>query len=76
MHGESKAGLSTYYIRKFHGRNVFDHIFDMFGQMDLNGRSSTNSIGFSKSLKKYWNHNYEFLKWEYVKHHLKQSDME
>ena len=73
MHGESKSGLSTYYIKFRHGNDVFDHIVDRIGEMDLNGSSSIEILGFRKTLKKEWQNHYEFLKWEYGKHHLKQS---
>ena len=52
MRGESKSGLSTYYIKFCHGKNLFDHILDRIGQMDLNGSSSMDIIDFRKSLKK------------------------
>ena len=52
MRGESKSGLSKYFIKLCHGKNVFDHILDRIVQWSLNGISSINSIGFSKSLKK------------------------
>ena len=50
VRGESKVGLSTYYINLCHGKS-FDHILDRIGQMDLNGISSIETIDFSKSLK-------------------------
>ena len=52
MHGESKYGLSTYHIKFRHGKNVFDHMFDRIGKMDLNGSSSIDILGFTKILKK------------------------
>ena len=52
MCGESKSGLSKYYIKFCHGKNFFDHILDRIGQMDFNGSSFINIIVFSKSLKK------------------------
>ena len=61
MRSESKAILSTYYIKFCHGKNVFDHTLDTIGQMDLNGSSPIDIIGFIKSLKKEWHNNYEFL---------------
>ena len=61
MRGESKSGLSAYYIKLGHGRNVFDHILDRIVQWSLNGISSINSIGFSKSLKKECHNDYKFL---------------
>ena len=59
MYGESKARLSTYYKKFRHRKNVFDHMLDRIGQMDLNGSSSINIIGFSKSPKKEWHNRYE-----------------
>ena len=76
LNGESKSGLSTYYIKFCHGKNVFDHILDRIGQMDSNESSSVYIICFIKSLKKEWQNHYELLTWEYGKHHLKQSDMD
>ena len=76
MCGESKSGLSTYYIKFHHGKIIFDHMLDRIGQMYLNGISSINIIGFRKSLKKQWHNNYEFLTWKYGKHHLEKSDMD
>ena len=52
MRGESKSGFSTYSIKLRHGKNVFDHVLGRIGQMDLNGRSYIDIIGFIKSLKK------------------------
>ena len=45
---ESTSGLSTYYIKFHHGKNVFDHMIDRIVKMDLNGSSSIDMIGFSK----------------------------
>ena len=44
--------------------------------MDLNGSSFIDIFGLSKTLKKEWHNHYEFLTREYVKHHLKKSDMD
>ena len=52
MRGESKAGLSTYYIKFRHGKNVFDAMLDRIGEMNLNVSSSIDIIGFIKTLKK------------------------
>ena len=52
LRGDSKYGLSTYYIKIFHVKNVFDHIIDRIGQIDLNGSSSINIIGFRKQRNK------------------------
>ena len=52
MRGELKYGLSKYHIKFCHGKNVFDHMLDRIGLMDLNGSSSIDIIGFIKSLKK------------------------
>ena len=52
LRGKSKAGFSTYYIKFCHGKKVFDHMLDSIGQMDLNGISSIDIIGFRISLKK------------------------
>ena len=76
MRGESKSGLSTYYIKLCHGKNVFDHMLDRIGEMDLNGSSSIEIIGFIKTLKKEWHNHFELITWKYRKHHLKQSDMD
>ena len=51
-------------------------MLDRIGQIDLNGSSSINIIGFSKALKKEWHNYYELLTWEYGKHHLKKLDMD
>ena len=48
MRGESKAGLSTYYIKLYHGKNVFDTMLDRIGEMDLNDNFPINIIGFRK----------------------------
>ena len=58
MYGESKAEFSTYHIELSHGKNIFDHILDRIGEMDLNGISSIEILGFGKTLKKEWNNNY------------------
>ena len=58
MRSESKAILSTYYIKFCHGKNVFDHMLDTIVQMDLNGSSPIDIIGFIKSLKKEWENRY------------------
>ena len=63
MRAESKYRLSTYDLKFRHGKNVFDYMLDRIEQMDLNGSSSIDIIGFRKSLKKYWLNNYEFLTW-------------
>ena len=52
MHGESKYGLYTYNINFLFGKNVFDAMLDRIGEMDLNGSSFINIIGFRKKLKK------------------------
>ena len=49
---EPKSGLSIYYIKFCHSKNIFDHMLDRIGQMDLNGSSSIDIIGFRKSLNK------------------------
>ena len=72
MPGDSRSGLSRYYIKSRHGKNVFDHMLDNIVKMDLNGSSSIDIIGFIRSMKKEWHNNYELLIWEYGKHHLKQ----
>ena len=72
MHGESKSELSTYYIKLRHVKTVFDAMFDRIGEMELNDSSSTDIIYSSKTLKKEWHIHYEFLMWEYGKHHIKQ----
>ena len=48
MHGDSKSGLSTYYIKLCRGKNVSDHMLYRIGQMGLYGSSSINIIGFIK----------------------------
>ena len=48
MRGDSKSGLCTYNIKLHHGKNVFDHVLGRIGQMDLNGRSYIDIIGFRK----------------------------
>ena len=50
-------------------------MLDRIGQMDLNGSSSIDIIGFRKSLNKEWHNNYELLTWEYGKYQLTQLDM-
>ena len=62
---ESKSGLSIYYIKPCLGKNIFDHMFDRIGQMNINGISYINMIGFSKSFKKEQHNHYKFLTWEY-----------
>ena len=61
MCGESKYGFSTYYIKFGHGKIFLSYAFDSIVQMDLNGSSSIDIIGFIKSLKKEWHNRYEFL---------------
>ena len=51
MHGDSKDGLHTYYIKFRHRKNVFDHMLDRIRTMDLKGISSIDIIGFIESLK-------------------------
>ena len=63
--GESKSGLYTYYIKLYNGNNVYDAILDRIGEIDLNGSSSINIIGFRKTLKKEWQNHYELLTSEY-----------
>ena len=63
MHGESKAEFSTYHIKFLHGKNIFDHILDRIGKIDLNGSSSIDILGFIKTLKKEWHNNYKLLTW-------------
>ena len=65
--GESKSGLSTYYIKFCHDNNVFGHILDRIGKIDLNGSYFIDIIGFRKSLKKERHNHCEFLTWEYGK---------
>ena len=50
MCGESKSGLSTYYIKFRHGKNYLDETLDRVGEMDLNGISSIDIIGFIKTM--------------------------
>ena len=71
MCGESKSGLSTYYINFCRDNNIFDHMLDRIGQMYLNGGSFIDIISFSKSLKKEWQNHCDLLTWEYGKNHLK-----
>ena len=52
MRGESKAGLSTYYIKLYHGKNVFDTMLDRIGEMDLNENFPINIIGFRKKKRR------------------------
>ena len=59
--GESTYVFSTYHIKFRHGKNVFDHMLDRIGRMDLNGSSSINIIGFRISLKKESHNHYELL---------------
>ena len=59
MRGESKSGLSTYYIKSRHGENAFDAMLDRIGEMDLNGSSSIAIVGFIKTLNKKWKNHYE-----------------
>ena len=58
FHSESKSGLSIYFMKFRLGKNVFDHIVDRIGQMDLNSSSSIEVIGSSKSVKKEWYNHY------------------
>ena len=32
MHGESKYGIYTYYIKSSQGKNIFDHLLDRIGK--------------------------------------------
>ena len=52
IHGESKSRLSTYYIKLCHDKNVFDDMIGRIGEMNLNGSSSIDIIGFIKTLRK------------------------
>ena len=52
LHGESKSGLSIYYIKYRGGKTVFDHMLDRIGKMDLNGSYSIDILGFRISLNK------------------------
>ena len=72
MCGESKYGLSTYYIKFRHGNNIFDDMIYRIVQMYLNGSSSIEIIGFRITQKKEWQNHYNILTWEYGKHQLKQ----
>ena len=58
IRGESKSGLSTYYIKFRHGKNVFDPMLDRIVKIDLNGSSSIDIFGLSKTLKKEWYNRY------------------
>ena len=60
---ESKYGLSIYYIKFRHGKNVFDAMLDRIGEIYLNGTSSINTICFIKTLKIEWHNHYEFSTW-------------
>ena len=48
--GESKSGLSTYYVNLRHVKNIFGHIIDRIGKMDLNDCSPIGIFGLSKTL--------------------------
>ena len=61
MCGESKDGLSTYYIKFRYEKTVFDAMLDRIGEMELNDISSTDIICSSKKLKEEWKIHYEFL---------------
>ena len=54
MCGDSKSGLSTYYIKFQPGKTVFDAILDRIGEMELNDSSYTEIICSRKTLKKEW----------------------
>ena len=76
MCGESKYVLSTYCIKLCHGKNIFDHMLDRIGKMDLNGSFSINIIGFRKLLNKEWHNHYGLLTRVYERNHLNKSDMD
>ena len=48
---ESKSGLSTYYIKFWHGKTVFDEMLDRIGELKLKNISPTNII-FSRKMPK------------------------
>ena len=52
MLGESKSGLSTYYIKFRHENTVFHAILDRIGEMKLNYSSYTDIIVYRKKMKK------------------------
>ena len=56
--GESKDGLSTYYIKFRYDKTVFDAMLDRIGEMELNDRSSTDIIFSRKKLKEEWKIHY------------------
>ena len=61
MHGESKSEFSTYHIKCFHVKNIFDDMLDRIGKIDLNGSTSIEIVGFRKTLEKEWQNNYKLL---------------
>ena len=48
MNGESKSGLSTYYIKLRHVKTVFDAMLDRIGEMEINDSTSTDIIFLTK----------------------------
>ena len=63
MHGESKTGLSTYYIKLRHVKTVFGTMLGRVGEIELNDSFSTSIICSRKKLKKECKIHYEFLTW-------------
>ena len=55
--------------------SFFYSMLGRIGKMDINGSYSIDIFGF-KTLNKEWPNRYEFLAWEYGKHHLKKSNMD
>jgi hypothetical protein len=78
--GESKAGLSTYYVKFRHLRDVFFAMLKRIPALQLDADRRPESLSpdgiasWCKTLMKEWQSYYDFLTWKYAKHHLKQAD--
>lgn len=78
--GESKAGLSTYYVKFRHLRDVFFAMLKRIPELELNADRRPDSLSpdgiasWCKTIRREWQIYHDFLSWEYAKHHLKQAD--
>ena len=78
MCDESKPALSTYYIKFQHRKTLSDAMMDRIGELELKTALPLTYFSIktlkeeSRTLKEDCGKYYDFLTWEYVKHHLKQ----
>ena len=70
--GESKAGLSTYYISLRYGTSIFDKMMDRVSELTSGDMEISNAT--SKKLKDEWFDIHLFIISEYSSKHLKISD--